>query len=100
MAANVSTETGLYAFAQGSVYISGFKNGDVWLGDSWFSLPQGYIEEMGGTLGGDLGSNNQVTVISQPDYVLLDDGATKVSNPSPQVELIRTFARASTNAEE
>lgn len=99
VSSNITTETSLYAYAQGAVYVNGFKNGDAWLGDSYFSLPYGYIELMGGTIGADLGSNNQVTTVSQPDYVTLDDGTTQVVNPSPQIALIRTYnSRAATNA--
>ena len=101
LAANVTNETGLYQLAQGGVYISGFAsnaagNGqDNWLGDSYFSLPWGYIELMADNVGADA-SNNQVTTIAQPDYIILDDG-TKVTNPSPQVGIIRSYnTRAAT----
>lgn len=82
-AANVNNETGLISFAQGGVYINGFLNGDGWLGNSYFSLPVGYSELMADNVGADA-SNNQVTTIGVPDYIILDDG-TKVSNPAPQV---------------
>ena len=104
--ANVNTETGLINFAQGAVYINGFGNGtstpggttvDSWLGDSYFSLPWGYSALMADLVGADA-SNNQVTTIGQPDYIILDDG-TKVTNPSPQVGIIRSFnSRAATGA--
>ena len=43
-------------------------------------------------------SNNQVTTIGQPDYITLDDG-TKLTNPSPQIGIIRSFnSRAATGA--
>ena len=35
-------------------------------------------------------SNNQVTTIAQPDYIILDNG-TKVTNPSPQIGVIRSY---------
>src|SRR5262245_47323612 len=79
---NVNSESGLISYAQGGVYINGFVNGDVWLGDSYFSLPWGYSELMGDVLGGGEGSNNQTTTIGVPDYIILDDGS-KLSNPSP-----------------
>ncbi|GAB3889238.1 RagB/SusD family nutrient uptake outer membrane protein [Spirosoma agri] len=97
--ANVNTEAGLINFAQGAVYINGFAgNGqDNWLGDSYFSLPWGYSALMADLVGADA-SNNQVTTIGQPDYILLDDG-TKVTNPSPQIGIIRSFnSRAATGA--
>ncbi|GAB4011526.1 hypothetical protein GCM10028808_25290 [Spirosoma migulaei] len=96
-AANVNTETGLIAFAQGGVYVNGFLNGDGWLGNSYFSLPWGYSELMADNVGADA-SNNQVTTIGVPDYIILDDG-TKVTNPAPQVGIIRSYnSRAATGA--
>lgn len=95
--ANVNTETGLASLAQGAVYINGFAgNGqDVWLGDSYFSLPWGYLELMADMVGADA-SNNQVTTIAQPDYIILDDG-TKQTNSSPQISIIRSYnSRAAT----
>ncbi|MCX6216072.1 RagB/SusD family nutrient uptake outer membrane protein [Spirosoma sp.] len=95
--ANVNTEAGIISFAQGGVYVNGFYNGDDWLGNSYFSLPWGYSELMADNLGADA-SNNQITTIGVPDYIILDDG-TKVSNPSPQVSIIRSYnSRAATGA--
>ena len=105
IAANVNTETGLIDFAQGGVYINGFGNSvkddgntiDTWLGDSYFSLPRGYSELMADMIGADA-SNNQVTTIGQPDYIILDNG-TKQTNTSPQIGIIRSYNnRASTGA--
>ncbi|GAB3797259.1 hypothetical protein GCM10028819_16130 [Spirosoma humi] len=97
IAANVNNETGLIAYAQGGVYVNGFLNGDGWLGNSYFSLPWGYSELMADNVGADA-SNNQVTTIGVPDYIILDDG-TKVSNPAPQVGIIRSYnSRAATGA--
>jgi len=94
---NVSTESGLISLAQGGVYINGFVNGDGWLGDSYFSLPWAYSELMGDVIGGGEGSNNQTTTIGVPDYIILDNG-TKLTNPSPQIALIRLYNnRAATN---
>ena len=42
--ANVNTEAGIVSLAQGGVYFNGFKNGDDWLGNSYFSIPWGYSE--------------------------------------------------------
>lgn len=97
VAANVNTETGLIAFAQGGVYINGFLNGNNWLGNSYFSLPIGYSELMADNVGADA-SNNQITTIGVPDYIILDDG-TKVTNPAPQIGIIRSYnSRAATGA--
>src|ERR1700744_1655571 len=86
---NVNTEAGLLQLAQGGVYINGFYNGDGWLGNSFFSLPYGYLELMGDVVGADA-SNNQVTTIGFPDYYITGD-AVKHVNPSPQVSVIRTY---------
>jgi hypothetical protein len=95
--ANVNTETGLISLAQGGVYINGFLNGDNWLGNSHFSLPWGYNELMADVLGADA-SNNQITTIGVPDYIILDDG-TKLTNKSPSIGIIRSYNnRASTGA--
>ena len=86
---NVNTETGVISLAQGGVYISGFKQGDGWLGDSYFSLPYGYHELMADNVGADA-SNNQITTVGKPDYYITDNG-TKVVNPSPQIGVLRGF---------
>jgi len=98
IAANANTEPGLISLAQGGVYINGFANGDGWLGDSYFSLPWAYSELMGDVLGGGEGSNNQTTTIGVPDYIILDDGTTKLANPSPQIALIRLYNSRSATA--
>ncbi|RYF64768.1 MAG: hypothetical protein EOO39_26070, partial [Cytophagaceae bacterium] len=97
LAANVNTEAGLVGFAQGGVYVNGFLNGDGWLGNSYFSLPWGYSELMADNVGADA-SNNQITTIGVPDYMILDDGS-KLTNPAPQIGIIRAYnSRASTGA--
>ncbi|NDU97416.1 RagB/SusD family nutrient uptake outer membrane protein [Spirosoma terrae] len=96
---NVNTEMGLIAFAQGGVFENGFAaNGaDNWLGDSYFSLPLGYHEVMADHVSAQA-SNNQVSTMGVPDYVLLDDGS-KRTNTSPQVGIIRTYnTRSATGA--
>jgi hypothetical protein len=87
--ANVSNETGLIALAAGGVYINGFTNGDGWLGNSYFSLPYGYMELMADNLGADA-SNNQITTVGQPTYFIHDNG-TKVTNGSPSVSILRSY---------
>jgi hypothetical protein len=89
LTSNVTSESGLIALAQGGVYVNGFKNGDGWLGDSYFSLPYGYAELMGDVVGADA-TNQQVTTIGNPDYYILDNG-TKTTNGSPQISVIRTY---------
>ncbi|GAB4039004.1 RagB/SusD family nutrient uptake outer membrane protein [Spirosoma gilvum] len=97
LTANVNNEAGLIAYAQGGVYINGFLNGDGWLGNSYFSLPWGYSELMADNVGADA-SNNQITTIGVPDYIILDDGS-KQTNPAPQVSIIRSYnSRAATGA--
>src|SRR4051812_39952457 len=64
---NVTTEAGITAYAKGSVYWNGFNYGNVWLGDSYFSLPWGYHELMGDVIGGGQGSNNQTTTMGVPE---------------------------------
>ncbi|MBS1505335.1 MAG: RagB/SusD family nutrient uptake outer membrane protein [Bacteroidetes bacterium] len=89
VSANVNSETGIIQYAQGVTYINGFKNGNDWLGNSYFSLPWGYSELMADNVGASA-SNNQVTTMGQPDYIILDNGQ-KVSNNSPQVGIIRSY---------
>lgn len=96
---NVNTELGLIAFGQGGVFQNGFAaNGaDNWLGNSYFSLPLGYHEIMADHVSAQA-SNNQVSTMGVPDYVVLDDGS-KRTNTSPQVGIIRTYnSRAATGA--
>src|SRR5260221_1911934 len=96
VAVNITYLSGLISVAQGSVYTNGFYNGDVWLGNSYFSLPYGYSELMADVVGADA-SNNQITTIGQPDYYILDNG-TKKTNTSPQIALIRTYnSRSASN---
>jgi len=86
---NVNSESGIIALAQGAVYVNGFKNGDVWLGDSYFSLPYGYSELLGDVVGADA-ANQLISQVNVPDYFILDNG-TKVTNPSPTRSLLRTY---------
>ncbi len=93
---NVNTETGLISFAQGGVYINGFYNGDGWLGNSYFSLPWGYSELLADNVGADA-SNNQVTTIGIPDYIIVN--GTQKTNTAPSIGIIRAYNnRASTGA--
>lgn len=97
LAGNVSTEIGILNFAQGATYINGFRNGNDWLGNSYFSLPWGYSEIMADNVGASA-SNNQITTMGQPDFIKLDNG-TQVTNNSPQVGIIRAYnSRAATGA--
>jgi starch-binding outer membrane protein, SusD/RagB family len=95
--ANVSTESGMIAFAQGSTYIDGFVNGDGWLGDSYFSLPYGYSELLADNVGADA-ANQQISVVSVPDLVTMGNGTT-IPNGTPQIGFLRTYnTRANTGA--
>lgn len=92
------SEAAILELATGGVYINGFLNGDGWLGNSYFSLPMGYNELLADNVGASA-SNNQVTTIAQPDYVILNpaDPSTKRTNTSPTTGIIRTYnTRAST----
>lgn len=89
LSGNVNNETGLIALAQGGVYVNGFANGDGWLGNSYFSLPYGYMELMADNIGADA-SNNQITTVGYPTYFIKDDG-TKVTNGSPSVSILRAY---------
>ena len=100
---NVTNETGLIGLAQGGVYLNGLNYGDGWLGDSYFSLPWGYHDEMGDIIGGGEGSNNQTTTIPAPQSIQLDpaSAASLITNPSPNVSIVRAYntrgATAQTN---
>src|ERR1043165_8699097 len=91
---NVTDETGITSYATGVVYWNGFNYGDVWLGDSYFSLPWGYHELMGDIIGGGQGSNNQTTTMGVPDKFQADpnDPTTVFINTSPQATgIIRAY---------
>ncbi len=91
---NVTDETGITSYAQGSVFWNGFNYGDGWLGDSYFSLPWGYHELMGDAIGGGQGSNNQTTTIGVPDKFQADstNPSTTFTNPAPEaLAIIRGF---------
>src|SRR4249919_1148525 len=83
---NVTSESGVAAFALGGVYWNGFNYGDGWLGNSYFSLPWTYHELMGDVVGGGAGSNNQTTTMGVPDDFTPDPvnaPGTIVTNVSP-----------------
>ena len=98
---NVTEEGGLTKLAQGGIYLNGLSYGDGWLGDSYFSLPRGYHEEMGDIIGGGEGSNNQITTIPSPEWIKLNGAASTaantLTNPSPNPAIIRAYnSRAAT----
>ena len=98
---NVTDEAGITSYAKGGVYWNAFNYGDVWLGDSYFSLPWGYHELMGDIVGGGQGSNNQTTTMGVPDRFQADpnDPSTVFVNPSPQATgIIRSFNTAAATA--
>ena len=98
---NVTDEAGITSYAKGGVYWNAFNYGDVWLGDSYFSLPWGYHELMGDVVGGGQGSNNQTTTMGVPDRFQADpnDPSTVFVNPSPQATgIIRSFNTAAATA--
>jgi starch-binding outer membrane protein, SusD/RagB family len=100
---NVTDVGGLIKYSKGGVYWNGFNYLDGWLGDSYFSLPWCYHEEMGDVVGGGQGSNNQTTTMGVPEKFIADPsnpGTTTFTNPTPQVTIIRSFntTAASANA--
>ncbi len=98
LAVNATTESGIEQLAAGGVYLNGFYNGDGWLGNSYFSLPYGYSELMGDIVTSDV-ANQLVNQISLPDYVILDDGVTKLSNTATSRTVLRLGnTRAATGA--
>src|SRR5437762_4423445 len=98
---NVTSESGITAYAKGGIYWNGFNYQDGWLGDSYFSLPWGYHELMGDVIGGGQGSNNQTTTMGVPDKFQADpnDPSTVFTNPSPQaLGIIRGFNNSAATA--
>jgi hypothetical protein len=89
LAGNVTSEAGLISLAQGGIYVNGFANGDGWLGNSYFSLPYGYMELMADNIGADA-SNNQITTVGFPTYYITDD-AVKHTNGSPSISILRAY---------
>lgn len=85
---NVNTESGLISLAIGAVYVNGFKNGDDWLGNSYFSLPYGYSELLGDVVGAQA-SNQLISTISIPEYYVLDNN-TKVNTGISNIAQLRT----------
>src|SRR6516225_6298067 len=77
--ANVTNEAGIISLASGGVYINGFYNGDGWLGNSFFSLPFGYAELLGDVVGNEGASNQLISQVNVPNYLILDD-LSKVDN--------------------
>ena len=101
LAGNVTNEQGITQYAMGGVYWNGFNYGDGWLGNSYFSLPWGYHELMGDVAGGGAGSNNQTTTMGVPESFTPDPvGApgTVITNPSPEVTIIRDFNNTASTA--
>ncbi len=95
LATNVVNERGITTLAKGVVYTNGFQNGENvvafgWLGDSYFSLNYGYSELLGDVIGADA-ANELISVINVPDYVILDDGTSKIVNTSPNIPLMRAY---------
>ncbi|MFT4152494.1 RagB/SusD family nutrient uptake outer membrane protein [Parafilimonas sp.] len=95
---SVTSLDALISLAQGGVYINGFKNGDDWLGDSYFCLPRGYHELIGDELYGGTGSNNMTTLIGVPDSLIFSSSYV-LANASPQISLIRTYNTRSATAQ-
>lgn len=86
--ANVNNEAGIISLAIGAVYVNGFKNGDDWLGNSYFSLPYGYSELLADVVGAQA-SNQLISTISIPEFYILDNG-TKVTTTTSNIPQLRT----------
>ena len=97
VALNVTNEEGIAKFATGVVYFDGFRDGLGWLGDSYFSLPRAYGEIMAEVLHGGAGSNNQVNTIGAPEQINL--GTKTLTNPSPQISIIRNYNNRAATAQ-
>jgi starch-binding outer membrane protein, SusD/RagB family len=98
LAANVNNETGMIQYAVGSTWVNGFANGSGWLGNSYFSLPWGYSEVMADNVGASA-SNNQITTMGIPEYIILDNTTKIINSGSSNVSIIRSFNnRAATGA--
>jgi len=97
LTANASDENGIIQLAAGGVYINGFKSGDDWLGNSYFSLPYGYNELLGDVVTGEA-ANQLINQISLPDYVILDDGSKISNSASSRTVLKLGNTRAQTGA--
>lgn len=98
LAANVNSESGLIAFAQGAVYINGFASSNAynWLGSSYFSLNYGYSELLGDMVGSDE-ANELVSQINIPSYVILDNG-TQFPTTGPNTSQTSTLRTENTRA--
>ncbi len=91
---SANTESGIINFAQGGVYVNGFREIKA---DFYDGVP-GYfwsgamgVHELMGDVVGEEAANQFGNQIGAPDYVILDDG-TKVLNPNApntQIALIR-----------
>lgn len=86
--ANVNTEAGIISLSIGAVYVNGFKNGDDWLGNSYFSLPYGYSELLADVVGAQA-SNQLISTISIPEFYILDDN-TKITTTTSNIPQLRT----------
>jgi starch-binding outer membrane protein, SusD/RagB family len=84
---NVNNEAGLVSLAIGAVYVNGFQKGDVWLGDSYFSLPYGYSELLADVIGAQ-SSNQLISTISIPEYFILDNN-TKITTAISNISQLR-----------
>jgi starch-binding outer membrane protein, SusD/RagB family len=98
---DVTSQSSLAAFGQGSVYINGFQSSNAynWLGSGYFSLNYSYSEELGDMVGS-TDANEIVNTINIPYYTVLDDGTKYPPSPNEaQTQLLRVGnTRASTSA--
>ncbi len=88
----VENEDGIYPFATGAVYVSGFQ-GISWLGDSYFSLCWGYHELLGDVIGAEA-SNNLINQISLPESIQYGGGSL-ITLPSKGKDILKANNSAS-----
>jgi hypothetical protein len=86
---NTVDEPGITTAAMGFVYINGFVNGDVWLGDTYFSMNYGFSELMADNSGADA-ANQNISTMNVPDLVTVSDG-TSIPTQSRAIPLERTY---------
>ncbi|SFE01702.1 SusD family protein [Chitinophaga sp. CF118] len=94
---NVNSESGIISLAVGAVYVNGFKNGDDWLGNSYFSLPYGYSELLADVVGAQA-SNQLISTISIPEYYTLDNNSKTTTGISNITQLRANNTRAQTGS--
>ncbi len=94
----IETESGIISFAQGGVYVNGFKELKYYDGvpGYFWSGAIGFHELMGDVVGEEA-ANLYGNQIGAPEYVVLDNGS-KVNNPNSPTKQIDLLRQANINA--